>query len=78
MLRNDLEELLQIKTRKYAVSIKRTQTIYSSNFIFSKCLYWKTYTYDMFSLNLVYIISRDKRDTTKLHNNIFVDKTLNL
>lgn len=59
MLRNDLEELLQIKTRKYVVSVKRTRLFYNSNFMFSKCLYWKTYIYDMLSLNLVYIISRE-------------------
>lgn len=86
MLRNDLEELLQIKTRKYVVTVKRTRLFYSSKnnqninitFMFSKCLYWETYIYDMLSLNLVCIISREKRDTKKLHNNIFVDKSLNL
>lgn len=38
----------------------------------------ETYIYDMLSLNIVYIISREKRDTKKVHNYIFVDKTLNL
>lgn len=71
MLRNDWEELLQIKTRKYAVSVKLTRLFYSSNFIFPKCLYWKTYIYDMLSLNLVNIISREKRDT-KIFTKIFL------